>query len=534
MKCIKCGIVSLGHVCASVPRQLEHVGVAFKMPGNESYMQTVDVSWTVTLSDIDITQTVYKAITKIIDDYFHIGVVCLERGNKNKRLHAQCTGRLYFPNDDKSVRWLGASFRKELQAVSHVPVKHQLKAYGKNQTVRAMVGYCMKQSQHPFFQMHVKGISEAELNAARAEYSTLSADPADGKVVIIRKNLFKMMFGAYKTDYYPTAMTFVEVLTNMLNRDYYLDSTFFLGPGLNKKKCEIMWEHISQRKIFKTVDVEKLVFEEKGGLKSHSFTEEVLYSLNDFWESDVKEFVVAKVLSRCNFMVIGDTNIGKTQLVLSALQAFFRGNSRFIIVRTKEELKNVRFQHHTILFDDFDFDTFSISECIRILDRDTTRKSIECKYEVATLFRHQQVIVVGNQKHQLFVDNKMLSNRILCFPIDVTQDLRVDFSDDDKRETSRGNHLLKIPVNVDELLQADENHLYESELDDYEVDIDNRMEDINVTCASGNILLQATSLTKVKRGNGKPSGHLSASSDDSRSTKNGYSQLDQKMLAQAL
>jgi hypothetical protein len=41
-------------------------------------------------------------------------------------------------------------------------------------------------------------------------------------------------------------MSFIEILTIMLNRDYYLDSMFVVGQGLNLKKCEILWKHISR------------------------------------------------------------------------------------------------------------------------------------------------------------------------------------------------------------------------------------------------------------------------------------------------
>ena len=85
---------------------------------------------------------------------------------------------------------------------------------------------------------------------------------------------------------------------------------FLMGQGLNIKKCELMWQHISQKKKFKVVEIEKLMFEKPGGIKSKAhFTEDVLYSIGDFKNGPDKSFVLSKVSSRCNFMLVGNTNI---------------------------------------------------------------------------------------------------------------------------------------------------------------------------------------------------------------------------------
>jgi hypothetical protein len=324
------------------------------MPGSVNHMGTIDVSWTVTLLDQDITNSVFLKIIKLIDEFFDMGVVCLERGTRMKKLHAQCSGRLFFVNDEKGVKWLANQFRKELESVTSLKIKHQFKLFGSKQSPRAMVGYCLKQSGQPYFRMHAKGISIEEMNAARAEYSTLSSDPAEGKITIIRKNVFKTVYGAYKTDYYPSKMSFVEVLSNMLNRDYYLDSTFLIGQGLNIKKCELMWQHISQRRKLNPSDVQKMMFDIPKGIKNKdSFVEDVLFKPSDFIDCQLKQFIIEKIQSRCNFMIIGGSNIGKTQIVLCLLESYFRSKTQFIIIRTKEELKLVNIEHHSIILDDF-------------------------------------------------------------------------------------------------------------------------------------------------------------------------------------
>jgi hypothetical protein len=64
-KCVSCGIVPTNHVCnAKIQTPVLATSVSYNMPGKTAYMQTVDISWTVTLSDIDITQSVYQIIKK--------------------------------------------------------------------------------------------------------------------------------------------------------------------------------------------------------------------------------------------------------------------------------------------------------------------------------------------------------------------------------------------------------------------------------------------------------------------------------------
>ena len=84
------------------------------LPGKQNYESVIDVSWTVTLIGYDITLPVYNRLCEIIDDYFEQGIACLERGTREHRLHIQCTGTLYYTNNEKSVKDLGLEFRREL------------------------------------------------------------------------------------------------------------------------------------------------------------------------------------------------------------------------------------------------------------------------------------------------------------------------------------------------------------------------------------------------------------------------------------
>jgi hypothetical protein len=48
-----------------------------------------------------------------------------------------------------------------------------------------MIGYCLKSSQQPDYQLYVKNVTEDQLQLARDTYTTLSLDPAKDKVFLI-------------------------------------------------------------------------------------------------------------------------------------------------------------------------------------------------------------------------------------------------------------------------------------------------------------------------------------------------------------
>ena len=77
--------------------------------------------------------------------------------------------------------------------------------------------------------MYIKDIHENELQKAANQYNLLVTDPSDGKIVLTKKSLFKAMFSYYLQNLSPTMVTCNEVIRDMLNDGYFLDSQFFTG-----------------------------------------------------------------------------------------------------------------------------------------------------------------------------------------------------------------------------------------------------------------------------------------------------------------
>lgn len=97
----------------------------------------------------------------------------------------------------------------------------------------------------------------------------------------------------------------------------------------------------------------------------------VLYDIDtDFKSNNSLAQIKRLVRSRDNFIVVGPANIGKTQLVYSAVARYFDQPSRYMTMGVKEDLKKNSFNVETLILDDFEFSTFTHSEMIALLDRD--------------------------------------------------------------------------------------------------------------------------------------------------------------------
>lgn len=92
------------------------------------------------------------------------------------------------------------------------------------------------------------------------------------------------------------------------------------------------------------------------------------------------------------------------------------------------------------------WDKLDRSEVINIIDRDRDYKSIECKYSVATLYRHQQIIIICNDIPKIFVDDNAVKSRVTVINIENDlRDIELKSNIENRRSTTRGNHLRNPP-----------------------------------------------------------------------------------------
>ena len=102
---------------------------------------------------------------------------------------------------------------RDMLKVTDPELKHMFKKLEKTQSIKAMIGYCLKDFGKNHFKCHVKGITEDEIKQAQAEYSYVATDPASGKTVLVKKTLFRAMYAFYMEEFHPLKKSFSEVLS---------------------------------------------------------------------------------------------------------------------------------------------------------------------------------------------------------------------------------------------------------------------------------------------------------------------------------
>ena len=69
-----------------------------------------------------------------------------------------------------------------------------------------------------------------------------------------------------------------------------------------------------------------------------------MFSSDNFIDSTVKFQIHKYINNRDNILIIGLANTGKSQLVLTLLYEYFRGNiDKYITINTKEDLKRITY-----------------------------------------------------------------------------------------------------------------------------------------------------------------------------------------------
>ena len=95
------------------------------------------------------------------------------------------------------------------------------------------------------------------------------------------------------------------------------------------------------------------------------------------------------------------------------------------------------------------WDKLDRSEVINIIDRDRDVKTIECKYSTATIYKHQQIVIICNEIPSIFLEDKAVQSRVTIIHVDF--DLRLYIFNENinnVRTTTRGNHLRHPPPQV--------------------------------------------------------------------------------------
>ena len=130
-----------------------------------------------------------------------------------------------------------------------------------SQTWVMMLGYVHKDAKLNHFQVHLYNISDAEVQQGIAEWTSAKLSYEDEKILITKGNLFHRAYAYWLNNHAGVDMSFVEVMTRMLNSGKYMvvSSMLTQGQPLHKDSSEAMWS-LARGNSLLSSEVETLLF----------------------------------------------------------------------------------------------------------------------------------------------------------------------------------------------------------------------------------------------------------------------------------
>ena len=129
------------------------------------------------------------------------------------------------------------------------------------QTWIMMLGYVHKDRKLSHFQVYKYNVSDAEIESGIAEWTSAKLSYEDDKILVTKTNMFHRAYAYYLNNHAGVDMSFVEIMTRMLNTKKYMVVATMLATGqpLYKYSCEALWK-LAIGKTLYSGEVEDLLF----------------------------------------------------------------------------------------------------------------------------------------------------------------------------------------------------------------------------------------------------------------------------------
>lgn len=189
-----------------------------------------------------LTRMKHYAVAKCI-----AGAFALEAGGRQQRLHVQGVMRLRLETTTLAISVLKEDIKR------FVPIQRgsggtvAVNPLQEGQTWTYMLGYVQKDEGTAHYRLEVHQVSQEDLRAGVVAYGGVRNDPEEGRIVINKGNLPKLLKRFYSTHLTPMEdMPVDHVLKYMLRTDCYIPSAQWAmarsGCGLSKTKLQAMWD----------------------------------------------------------------------------------------------------------------------------------------------------------------------------------------------------------------------------------------------------------------------------------------------------
>ena len=166
----------------------------------------------------------------------------------------------------------------------------------------------------------------------------------------------------------------------MLNTGQYLLAADLMERPLPMQRIRSYWRHICSPEHIQMRELRAVLF----GVGSASPPQETpaLYGRESFKDTDDCTEIESALQIGDNVILTGDANTGKTQFVLAV------SNKPAFTISCFDDLRHLDESAQTIIFDDCAWESISVHDVKRLLDRTHATVTIPCRY--VSSFAHRE------------------------------------------------------------------------------------------------------------------------------------------------
>jgi hypothetical protein len=357
--------------------------------------------WSITIVAVktDVPVGLLGEYNKALDSVgCKVAIACLERGDKENNLHVQSAAEICWnPDDGKGLAKYFRTFLQVDTKYADLNFKMQCKLFDPGQTWLGMIGYCQKWRAKAEYKMIHRGMVAGDLLKGQVHHTVYRSDYTKDKFVVDNNNILKASYAHWTAVRKPVFVKFAENMYDMLQTgDYVISGKLLSGPAMDRARTEEAWATLLNPNDTSIEQVCTIFFGSVQKTVQSEATTKPRYDLSKYTPSAEDATLIPflqhhMVKRRENIVLVGAAGCGKSCLIQTL--TLKHGVQYF---GTSDELREVADDVEFVVFDDFDFSSFTCDDIKRLLDREMDTQRVRVRYKDAQLTKTMTRIILCN------------------------------------------------------------------------------------------------------------------------------------------
>jgi adenylate kinase family enzyme len=306
-----------------------------------------------------------------------------------------------------------------------------------------MIGYCQKWREHSEYVVLHRGMTEDDLTKGHLHLQVYRSDYTKDKFTLDQNNILKASYAHWTATKKPVFVTFSENMYSMLRTGEFVVSGKLLSSApMDKGRTEEAWVTLLKPYETSLQQVHTILFGSGGKEILSETTTKSRYQLSDFCPDTGDQHIIPfletqLVERRHNVIIVGPAGCGKSCLIQTLTLKY--GVQYF---GTADELREIADDVQFVVFDDFDFNTFTAADMKRLLDREFETQRVKVRYHDAMLSKRMTRIILCNDLPECCDNAAVLDRAEIIY-------IQGPLFPAASRKKFRGTHLLDSETAVD-------------------------------------------------------------------------------------